>query len=379
MKGLSKKFMSMLLALVMVLSIGVTASAASSSIFSVEVQKGKIIFIQNGKAVGTFLTKNSNVTLTTDSEEDFLVCYYDTNDKYRSITLGDQKSLSIKGTMTSLTVSKNLDATIKLTLAPASNVAIMKISSPNDVTIQGKVGTLSVAAAADVTISSSAKVSQTTITDKKAVITTEKGASVGKTTAKAPAKATKPAAPAKKPAAKKSNSNSQITLKTKAIYAESGDTLSDLIEDLNDNVEAYDKATDDYMSGTAEWTSTRRSELDDDGTFGFVFTPDEAGYNSIRGSIKVYVDTAHGDITIHIENPKQIDAKDGDKLKEYNNELDDMVWAEDDDGDEVEGKAKFNSSSTTLDSDRDREYEFTFTPRSSKYNKEKGDIYVNVT
>jgi len=361
MKTIGKKFMSVLLSLVLVLGISITANAAPASTYSVNVQNGKLKFIQNNKTVGTYSIKGSDITLTTDSDKDFLVRYYDTTGKYRSITLGAQKSLSISGTMNSLTIHKNLDDAINVTLAPASNITKMSVASPNNVTIQGKVGTLSVTAAAKITISNSAKVTKTSITDKKATVTTQKNAF------KAPA-----ASPSKAP--KSNASSSQLTLKVKPIYAESGDTLSDLLEDLIDNVEAYDKVTKDYMDGTVKWTSARSSELEDDGTFSFMFTPDEAGYDSVKGSIKVYVDSAHGDITLHIDGSITVDDDDT-KLKDLTDELNDLVWAEDDEGDTVEGKAKWDSSSNTT-ADAGRTYRFTFVPKNSKYNKETGSIEI---
>ena len=79
MKTVSKKLLSLLLAAMLVLSLGVMASAASSSVYSMHVANGKVQFVQNGAAVGSFNLKSADFSLKTDADKDFVVCFVDAN------------------------------------------------------------------------------------------------------------------------------------------------------------------------------------------------------------------------------------------------------------------------------------------------------------
>ncbi|WP_368233850.1 hypothetical protein [Anaerotruncus rubiinfantis] len=363
MKTFGKRALSLCLSLVLVLGLCVVASAATtaaSPVYGLTVQNKNLLFTQNGQTVGTFTARDTKLTLTTDKDKDFLVCYYDANNKYRAVSLGKQTSLVIGGKMDALTVNKALNDKITITTASNSEIGTFKVASPNTVRIQGKVGTLTVTDAAKITLASSAKVTSKSLV-KTAKLTTEKGAQSG--TAK-PAVTTKP-------------STGAIKVKADPIEADDGDKLRDLLEDLNDNVYAYDSKTDDEISGTCEWVSSGSREVTKDGTFSFTFIPDDRDYDPVKGSVKIYVDGAFGEIDLVYDGGHSVKVASGTKMKELKDWLKDNVYAEDDNGDEVKGSIKWSYGSSDK-IERSRTYKFTFKPSSSKYDDEDGEIDVIV-
>ena len=137
------------------------------------------------------------------------------------------------------------------------------------------------------------------------------------------------------------SSDSRIRLTTKAINADYDDTLDDLIDELNDNVEAYDTVNKEYLSGDCDWKSSRTSySLDKSGTL---------SYNS----------------TMYFE--------DGDRLSDYTRELKDSITARNDEGDEIRGSVSWsNGSKTEIRSGRS--YTFKFKPSSSRYETVEGSV-----
>lgn len=373
---LGKKILSAALATALTATLAVGATAAAP-VYSASISKDTLSLYANGKINSTYPLKDTKISLTTGADKDLLLCYNNKSGEFRAITLGAQAALTIGGTMDSLTVAKALDDKIAVTLDTTGNVTSFSIDSPNPVSVQGKVATLTVNAAAKVTIAKTAAVTKTGVSDKKAVVTVEKGATAGAPTALQPG-ATKPAA--SKPASSKpaTNNSGALKLTVKAINADKGDRLEDLLEDLNDNVRATDPETRDDVWGTCKWASARGSELDSDGTFSFTFTPDDNMYEAVRGSVKIYVESGAGDISLKIGGPlttgkgsngKQL------KLKDLTDALNKAVYATDENGNDVEGKAKWNSSNT--DADSGRSYSFTFNPKSSRYNSQEGSMAIS--
>ena len=87
MKKHLRRALSLCLALAVVLTLGVMASAAST--YSVKASANSISFIQNGYVTGTYNAKNNNITLMKDSTGDLLVCFYNSQGKYIGVTLGN--------------------------------------------------------------------------------------------------------------------------------------------------------------------------------------------------------------------------------------------------------------------------------------------------
>ena len=68
------------------------------------------------------------------------------------MTVGKQTSLTLSGPMASLTLAKELNDGVAVTLGATANVTTMTVDTPNPVAINGKVGTLKVTAAANITL-----------------------------------------------------------------------------------------------------------------------------------------------------------------------------------------------------------------------------------
>ena len=108
-----KRITAICLALVMMLSLAVGASAASN--YSLKVQNKYVQFYRGGSLTGSYLSKDGAVSLTS-SKGDLLVCFTDSTGKSRRITLGSQSDLSVTGSLPSLSLSKTLDSDVQVTI-----------------------------------------------------------------------------------------------------------------------------------------------------------------------------------------------------------------------------------------------------------------------
>ena len=377
MKQLGKKFTAVLLAAMMVLSLAVMASAATTQTagtYSVTAQADKILFTRNG-ASASYPIKTANIKLTTHKDGDLLVCFTDSTGKARNVTVGKQTSMTLSGPMASLTLAKELNDGVAVTLGATANVTTMTVDTPNPVAINGKVGTLKVTAAANITLAKGATVTKKDVTSKTAKITTSANTAV---TAAPTAAATKPAAT--KPAASSSastGSKGDYRVKIDSIYWDEDEaTLGDVLDELNDNLEVYDYATRTYLAGDARWTTSNNRSVQSGKSYTFTFTPDDKSYAPVDGSVKIYLDVASGEIDLELKSPGYLVAKDDDvKLKSLLSDLKKMVRAYDDNGDEVKGTVSWVSNgSNTIDNGRS--YTYKFKPSSSRYESEEGKVYV---
>ncbi len=377
MKQLGKKFTAVLLAAMMVLSLAVMASAATTQTagtYSVTAQADKILFTRNG-ASASYPIKTANIKLTTHKDGDLLVCFTDSTGKARNVTVGKQTSLTLSSPMASLTLAKELNDGVAVTLGATANVTTMTVDTPNPVAINGKVGTLKVTAAANITLAKGATVTKKDVTSKTAKITTSANTAV---TAAPTAAATKPAAT--KPAASSSastGSKGDYRVKIDSIYWDEDEaTLGDVLDELNDNLEVYDYATRTYLAGDARWTTSNNRSVQSGKSYTFTFTPDDKSYAPVDGSVKIYLDVASGEIDLELKSPGYLVAKDDDvKLKSLLSDLKKMVRAYDDNGDEVKGTVSWVSNgSNTIDNGRS--YTYKFKPSSSRYESEEGKVYV---
>ena len=136
-----KRITALCLALVMMLSLAVGASAASN--YSLKVQNKYVQFYRGGNLTGSYLSKDGAISLNS-SKGDLLVCFIDSTGKSRRITLGSQSDLSVTGSLPSLSLPKTLDSDVQ-------------------VTIGGTVNTLTVAGANKVTVSRGSTITRTSL------------------------------------------------------------------------------------------------------------------------------------------------------------------------------------------------------------------------
>lgn len=354
-----KRITALCLALVMALSLAVGASAATN--YSLKVQNKYVQFYKGTILTGSYLSKDSAVTLTS-SKGDLLVCFYDSTGKYRRITLGSQSSLNIAGSLNSLTLAKTLDSDVQATIG-------------------GSVGTLTISGANKVTVSRGATVTTAKLTNSKAKLTASSGSNVKSVTAVSKSSVSGSVGSLKTSGSSSSDSSesgsSALKLSTKTIDADYGDKLSSLLDDLEDNVTAsYDGRK---VSGKVSWVSSGSTVLRRSGTVRFIFTPDSSSYKKTYGSIYIDVDGDDDDSTSSTGiklTTKTIYADSGDRLRDLEDDLEDNVKATYS-GRSISGEVSWDSSRTTVVR-KTGSYKFVFEPDSSRYKKTYGTIRISV-
>ncbi|HIX65294.1 MAG TPA: hypothetical protein H9736_03510, partial [Candidatus Anaerotruncus excrementipullorum] len=167
-----------------------------------------------------------------------------------------------------------------------------------------------------------------------------------------------------------------LRLETSTIYADDGDRLRDLEDQLEDNVRAYHNGSRVY--GEVEWVSSRNTTVSRTRSYDFRFIPNSSRYDTVRGSIRVVVDDDDSDYDYYLEiDDIEVDGDDY-TLRDLRSDLRRAVKAYDDDTDRrVSGSLEWRES----DSTRVREsgyYEFVFDPSSSRYDSTRDDIYIRV-
>ena len=372
MKNFARKLLSVLLATAMAAGCAVTALAAettaataaatAASDYSVKFQDGnKMIYTQNGKTY-TYKVKNTDVTLTTDKDGDFLVCYYNADGDYRAMSLEKQTSLTISGALASLTLNESLAG--KTTINLYANVDNLSVETANKVNVYGKVATMNVSAAATITVKNGGVVSVQTLRTSKATVSVEKGGSIVKSNTVTD--------PQPEPQKEPTSSKRSYRLNISTIYTESGTRLSELRDELNNRVTAYDSKNNEYVSGTAIWVKSGSTTVEKDGTYSFKFNPDSSRYASTTGKVTICVDEVHGYASlVYVQDsftfsPYQT-------LGEFQYALEGAVYAVDNYGNYVSGTLKWNDGVYTVVEDGNY-YGFTFIPSSSKYRRIEGSL-----
>lgn len=339
---------------------GTAATATAAGDYSVTFQNGnKMIYKQNGKTY-SYNVKNTDVTLTTNADGDLLVCYYNAEGTYRAMSLGSQKSLTISGALSALTIDESLSNKITLNLYASINK--LSVEGANNVNIYGKVSTSNVYSAANITVKSGGVISVQTLRNSKATVSVDKGGTIGKSNVVSD--------PAPKPDPEPTKRSYRLNIGT--IYTQYGTTLAELRNELSNNVDAYDAKTYNDIEGTVTWTKTGSTKLYSDGTYSFTFRPKSSAYASMTGKISVCVDEVHGNVYLNY-NQDHISITGNQTLNELKYQLDSDVYAIDDRGNYVSGTLTWNDPPYTI-AEHDQYYSFTFTPSSSKYSKLSGSI-----
>ncbi|WP_308752518.1 hypothetical protein [uncultured Anaerotruncus sp.] len=354
-----KRITALCLALVMMLSLAVGASAASN--YSLKVQNKYVQFYRGGNLTGSYLSKDGAISLNS-SKGDLLVCFIDSTGKSRRITLGSQSDLSVTGSLPSLSLPKTLDSDVQ-------------------VTIGGTVNTLTVAGANKVTVSRGATVTTAKLTNSKAKLTAASGSSVKSVTA-----VTKSSVSGTVGSLKTGNSNdsdstsgsSALKLSTQTIDADYGDKLSSLQDDLEDSVTASYNGR--KVPGKVSWVSSGSTVLRRSGTVRFLFTPDSGSYKKTYGSVYIDVDGDGGNSSTSSTGvkltTKTIRADSGDRLRDLEDDLEDNVKATYD-GKTISGEVSWDSSRSTVVK-KSGSYKFVFEPDSSRYKTTTGTIRITV-
>lgn len=309
MRRTMKNLTALALAVAMVLSMGVISFAAgAASPYGVSVSGTKISFVKDGKTANTYEAKDTNIRLKLNDTGSLLVCFYNTSGAYKGVNLGDQKTIALTGSMDSLTLDSNLGSGIAVTLDSGAKVSSMSVKSQGNVTIKGSVSTLTVSGSAKVSLVSGATVSTAKITASKATLSAPEGSNVANLDAVDRSNVTGSGIGKVGNKTSKSssvdyfdddddddddNSKIKVTLSIDSIDAEEGDKLRDLEGELRSAVSAYatDKNDNDVeVKGSYKFNKSGSTEVKKTETYKFTFTPSNSKYETVSGSITIYVD-----------------------------------------------------------------------------------------
>lgn len=421
-------------------SFAATTTAASSlNDYSVEVESGKVHFVQNGERVGTYNAKNTDLTLSIGRTGNLLVSFPNANGSTSAVTLGKQRSVQVSGTMHSLTANSTLTGDVAVVVPSGSAVTGMTVNAPIEAHIYGKVGTLTVQAAADVVVERGAEVSTARLANANSLLTANgavttvqknskaqvKGNGVGKTTTLS---ASSVAASGKTIARSKSgliidsggtpllgssnyktttsssglrnNSSSSskttstnsgnLRLTASTIYADYRDDLNSLEDELQDAVRAYDRDNGKRVYGDAYWVDSPSKEVTRTGTYSFAFEDDGNDYGEARGKVRIVVDRDdddddddddRGSRTYYFEKDELEVGFDRSDRRDY--EVQDVISE-----DEIEDYVTAYDKSTDKEIEGDYELTskksstlgtsigFRFRPDSSRYSVKTGSIKI---
>ncbi len=378
MKSIRRRFLAVCLSLIMLFCAAVPAQAAYP--YSVKVQNNSVLFIRNGKTEGKYPVNSTSLTMMSKSGE-LLVCFYNSQNVYKYITLGKQNAVTVSGTMKSLSLSSSLSKNAKVTVGAASDIGSMQISSAsNNVIIQGDVETLNVSAAAKVSVSKGASINTAKLTSSSAKLIASSGSSVDYVQAVRKSSVSGNGIGTLKIGGStvSSGSSSSLRLTSTTIYADYSERLRDLLNDLADNVNATVGGRS--VSGTVTWVSPTSTILKKSGSYQYLFKSANNRYGSKRGTIRIIVDNEYDDYDDDIE--LDIDSftiSDSNKrLSSYTSKLNSHVKAYDDDGDgdRISGKSVWVLDNTRVD--ETDFYPFIFIPNSSRYSRIRDEIKIYV-
>ena len=387
MKALIKKCAALVLAAATALSLAAGIQAATT-IYSVKIQKNSILVQNKGKTVQTYNAKSTDLTLSREDGE-LLLGYKNAQNLSRDIALGTQSTLTVEGTVSSLSLDSSLPTSMRLVLDTGSSVSSLKIASPGKITIRGKVDTLTVSSAARITVSKGGAVTDATLTSGSAVLTAGTGAQVKNATVVKKSSVSGSGIGTVKVRGSDSDDDNDddtttddgLTVKTSTISARSGDTLRDLENDLNHYVKVYDE-DGDRIDGKAEWVSSYSTKVKKTGTFKFDFYPDDDDYDTVRGTIKISVSGGDDDDSTNDDGltvkTSTISARSGDTLRDLESDLNHYVKVYDEDGDRIDGKAEWVSSYSTKVK-KTGTFKFDFYPDDDDYDDVRGSIRIEVS
>ena len=119
MKALIKKCAALVLAAATALSLAAGIQAATT-IYSVKIQKNSILVQNKGKTVQTYNAKSTDLTLSREDGE-LLLGYKNAQNLSRDIALGTQSTLTVEGTVSSLSLDSSLPTSMRLVLDTGSS------------------------------------------------------------------------------------------------------------------------------------------------------------------------------------------------------------------------------------------------------------------
>ena len=169
---------------------------------------------------------------------------------------------------------------------------------------------------------------------------------------------------------------SGITLHTDTIYADEGDTLGELLGDLEASVEATNRSGK-RLYGEVEWVDSDSTEVEENGRYRYRFIPDNDDYKTVTGTARIVVEDDGRKEDLTLEFDKLTTSRDDRRLSAYLNKLQSEVKAYNDDGRRVHGEVKWAGTSNKRVTETGT-FKFIFVPYSSKYRSVRDEITIEV-
>jgi len=376
--GVLRRLLGLALAVCFVLGGTVTAWADAVSTYTVSVSSGKLTIMKSGYVTNSFRTKGDTTTVTTGEDGNLLVCFYDANDRYVGVNLGSQQIVNFYGAIGTLKLDSSLDRPV--VIGNTATVTKLEVDAPVKVSIWGKVNGGSVDAAASLVAAKGSTVSDVYFYDSRARFYANEGSVVDGTTIRSSEDAGSyryGSSGGYTSSGTTTSSSSGITLKTTALDAIIGDRLEDLENELQYNVEARDR-NGRRLYGEFEWVDRGSTRLWETKRYKFRFDPDDSGYDTVTGTIRIVVDDDEDykeELTLEINGPIRTGYTNK-RLSYFLSRLEDRVEAYNGDGKHIGGKVKWSGSNRKV-TETDT-FKFTFTPNNPEYQKVTGEIEIVV-
>lgn len=342
---------------------------AASSPFSVTVGDKIVSFQKDGLTTGSYKMSRNDIVLVTDSSDDLLVCFYNTDGQYVGVTLGSQENVTLNGSINSLTLHKELDRNV--IIGSKCTVSSMTVNTPVKVSVYGTITDMEVKAGASVIAVKGCSIDNIDSTSTAARLTVQNGAVVRQSSG-----IRSPITVSSGTVVSTTVSDSDVTFRTEPIYAEYGDRLREYTADLQASVKAYYQKK--RITGEVEWTLSGSSTLNKSGSYRFRFTPDNSKLDPAYGYIRILVDDGED------SNLTELDLDIRTITVEYNtNRLGDLktklrqsVTAYDVYGKKVEGTLRWVDEDTRVR--KSGYYDFLFIPTSPKYNRVQDSVKIQI-
>ncbi|MCI8652745.1 MAG: hypothetical protein HFF11_03500 [Angelakisella sp.] len=376
----AKRLLGLVLAAALVLGGAVTAWADAVSTYSVSVSQGGISILRGGAVTNSFRTLVNDVAVMTGEDGELLICFTNSQGNYVAVTLGSQEIVNFYGTIGTLRLDNSLDRPV--VIGSSARVTKLKVDAPVKVSVWGRVDSGTVDAAANIVTARGSRISDLYFEESSGgQLYINDGSIVDESTILNSGNYRGSGSSGSSDSTDRDGTTSRtvdgITLKTIKIYADYDDTLADLLGDLEDSVEAYNRSGR-RLYGEVEWVDRDSTEIDDGGRFRYRFIPDNDDYDSVTSTIRIVVDEDKGyetlDLTIgeiHVSyssNPK--------RLASYLGKLENQVKAYNEDGRRVYGEVKWSGSNKRVE--ESGTFKFVFVPYSSKYRTARGEIEIIV-
>lgn len=430
MNQIKKRLGGLLLSAAVLLSLPLPVFAADD--YTVKVSGSTVAFLVDDAVVGSYPAASSDIILTSDRSGDLLVQFPNKTGTYTNVTLGQQLSVTLTGSMRSLSLRSDLYDDLFVELDEDAKVTDLKVYNQSDVTVFGKVSLAEVYSAGSLNVPESGSITRARLRSPSAsiqaageVAAVEKvsgaistGRGIAKTSAILGSSANKAAYsksglqidnrsdPVRRSTTggTSTTTSSGLTVKTGTIYAEYGDLLEDLQSELERVVRVYNKSGS-RIYGEVNWGVDDATKVRGNGYHRFVFWPDDSRYNKVAGRVYVvtddryydrydddyyydryydrydddyYDDDYYGRAAVYFETEPIYTQDEYDlRLRDLESELEGSVIAYSRSNDsELSGEFEWVTPSTRVRGNTT--YQFRFIPDSSRYRKTTGRVRIYV-